>query len=294
MDFICSLTGKSPSTTGAGSEGALTKGPFNALFPTADINNALVSYILTDYAGFSSAAGYVGPQIKVNHDISLIIPEIWAQLKPEKRRPDYLISKGQLEKLEDFEYEGKTVLASRLGYRITSLFVHGFFGKIFDNPSAVFDEKILRPETQNMADFVDGIDNIVEAQQKVARNYINDGSIEQACPPLKALLHIMANGEYEGKDAHHPEIRAMFTREALLSSDWYQQRLEIKQARDIELWNRHINYLSKFLELESHSDEARRLKISKQLEIAENKLKQVSDAGYLEDLVGTIGADPMA
>jgi len=30
MDFICSLTGKSPSTTGAGSEGALTKGPFNA------------------------------------------------------------------------------------------------------------------------------------------------------------------------------------------------------------------------------------------------------------------------
>ena len=31
MDYVCSLTGKSPSTTGAGSEGALTKGPFNAL-----------------------------------------------------------------------------------------------------------------------------------------------------------------------------------------------------------------------------------------------------------------------
>jgi hypothetical protein len=27
MDFIASLSGKSPSTTGAGSEGALTKGP---------------------------------------------------------------------------------------------------------------------------------------------------------------------------------------------------------------------------------------------------------------------------
>ena len=36
MDFICSLTGKSPSTTGAGSEGALTKGPFNALRPILD------------------------------------------------------------------------------------------------------------------------------------------------------------------------------------------------------------------------------------------------------------------
>ena len=32
MEYICSMTGKSPSTTGAGSEGALTK-IFNALPP---------------------------------------------------------------------------------------------------------------------------------------------------------------------------------------------------------------------------------------------------------------------
>ena len=57
MDFICSLTGKSPSTTGFGSEGALTKGPFNALSPVVDLNNALVSSILTGYAGFTTAAG---------------------------------------------------------------------------------------------------------------------------------------------------------------------------------------------------------------------------------------------
>ena len=54
MDFICSLTGKSPSTTGFGSEGALTKGPFNALWPVVDLNNALVSAILTGYAGFTT------------------------------------------------------------------------------------------------------------------------------------------------------------------------------------------------------------------------------------------------
>ena len=293
MDFICSLTGKSPSTTGAGSEGALTKGPFNALLPTADLNNALVSYILTDYSGFSSAAGFVGPNSKVNHDISLIVPEIWAQLKPEKRRPAYLISKGQLEKLEDFEYEGQKVLASRLGYRITSLFVHGFFGKIFDNPSAVFDESILRPETQSMEDFVDGINNIVEAQQKVAQTYIEDGSVEQACPPIKALLYIMATGKYEGKDAHHPDIRAMFTREALLSSDWYHKRLEVKQQRDIQLWQRHIDYLADFLEKDSHADEAHRLDIDNQLKRAREKLQHVSSPAYLEELVGTLGADPM-
>ena len=56
MDFACSVTGKSPSTTGFGSEGALTKGPFNALWPVVDLNNALVSFILTGYDGFSTAA----------------------------------------------------------------------------------------------------------------------------------------------------------------------------------------------------------------------------------------------
>jgi len=294
MDFICSLTGKSPSTTGAGSEGALTKAPFNALYPTTDINNALVSYILTDYSGFSSAAGYVGPHAKVNHDISLLIPEMWSQLKPEKRRPDYLIEKGQLEKLEDFEdKDGNKVLASRLGYRITSLFVHGFFGKIFDNPSAVFDEMILQPERQNMDDFIDGINNIVDAQQKVACSYIEDGSVEQACPPLKALLHIMAEGEYKGMDAHHPEFRAMFSKQALLESDWYHKRLQVKQERDIALWQGHIDYLNNYLEMDSHAEEAKRLKISRQLEVAQEKLARVSDKAYLDTLVGTLGADPM-
>ena len=50
MEFICSMTGKSPSTTGAGSEGALTKGPFNALPPIMDLNNALV-FALTGHSG---------------------------------------------------------------------------------------------------------------------------------------------------------------------------------------------------------------------------------------------------
>ncbi len=293
MDFICSLTGKSPSTTGAGSEGALTKGPFNALYPTADLNNALVSYILTGYSGFSSAAGYVGPHTQVNHDISLLIPEIWAKLKPEQRQPAYMIRKGQLEALEDFEYAGEKILASRLGYRITNLFVHGFLGKIFDSPDAVFDELILRPETQSMADFVDGVKNIVEAQQRVAQRYINDGSIHQACPPLKALLHIMAEGSYQGKDVHHPDIRALFSRENMLVSDWYLKRLKSKQQRDIKLWQRHIEYLSTFLERESHADEARRLKLVNQLSIAEAKLTHISSDTYLQALGGTLGADPM-
>jgi len=61
MDFICSLTGKSPATTGFGSEGALTKAAFNALPPVVDLNNALVSFILTGYAGFTTSAGVLDP-----------------------------------------------------------------------------------------------------------------------------------------------------------------------------------------------------------------------------------------
>ena len=144
-----------------------------------------------------------------------------------------------------------------------------------------------------MDDFVDGINNIVEAQQKVALNYIEDGSIELACPPLKALLHIMASGEYKGMDAHHPEFRAMFSKEAMLKSDWYHKRLQVKQERDIALWQSHIDYLNNYLEMDSHAEEAKRLKISKQLEVAQDKLAQVSDKAYFDTLVGTLGADPM-
>jgi len=293
MDFICSLTGKSPSTTGAGSEGALTKGPFNALRTTADLNNALVSFILTGYAGFSSSAGYVGPYVRVDHDISLLIPEIWARIEPQEREPEYLISHGYLEPLEDFDHKGKRVLASRLGYRITEHFVHGFFGKIFDKPDAVFTADILRPELQGLDVFVDGINNIVEAQQGVAQRYLDDGSIEDACPPLQALLHIMATGEYQGMDVQHPRIRAMFTRAQLLKSDWYRERLQLKQLHDIELWKRHCASLQQFLDDVDYADEAERLGISQRLYNAKLKLTQARSEEYLKGLVGTLGADPL-
>ncbi len=294
MDFISSLTGKSPSTTGAGSEGALTKGPFNALRSTADLNNALVSFILTGYPGFSTSAGFIGPDIKVSHDISLLIPEIWARLTHEERQPEFLIERQYLEPLQDLEYQGKKVLASRLGYRITTRFVHGFMGKIFDNPLAVFTENILQPELQGLSVFVDGINNIVETQQKVAKQYIEDGSAEDACPPLYALLHIMANGEFQGKNAHHPELRVMFTRDFLLNSDWYRERLETKQASDIALWQKHVASLEAYLQQPSQQEQAKQLNIQARLNDARVKLDHVSKPDYLKWLQGTIGADPLA
>jgi hypothetical protein len=212
---------------------------------------------------------------------------------PGERDPQRMIGEGQLEKLHDYEFEGKKVLASRLGYRITSKFVHTFFGRVFDNPVSVFSEGILKPETQDAAVYADGVCNIVEAHERVARAYFEDGSIEDACPPLRALLHVMAHGHWEGKDANHPEFRALFTREALLESEWYKERLRVKQARDVALWQRHAQRLSEFLALPSHLEEARRLGIRERLTRARAELERVSSSDYLLALQGTIGADPI-
>lgn len=294
MDFICSVTGKSPSTTGAGSEGALTKGPFNALRATADLNNALVSMILTGYGGFSSAAGHVGPGMRIDHDISLLVPEIWSRLPPALHDPAALMAEGFLDRVEDFDYQGRTVLASRLGYRINSHFVHRFCGAIFDASTTVLAEAMLKPETQDLACFVDGVDNIVEAQRRVALAYLHDRSIEDACPPLEALLWIMATGDYRGMDIHHPGIRRLFTREHLLASDWYRQRLAVKQVRDMDLCQRHIRYLRHFMEQPGHRHYVRKLRLQERLDRALRQLAEVSDPQYLETLTGTIGADPMS
>ena len=273
MDFICSLTGKSPSTTGFGSEGALTKGPFNALPPVIDVNNALVSAVLTGYGGFTTAAGYIGPTCRVDHDNSMLVPEIWCRMRVHEREPAFLIREGFLEPVADFTHEGRTVLASRLGYRITAAFVDHFLGRIFEMPGAVFPEPLLKPELQDLAVYVEGIDAIVDAQRRVALQYFEDGSVDAACPPIRALLHIMAYGHFEGRTVDDPEIRAMFTRQAVTSSPWYHERLVVQQQRDIALWSRHV--------AATNAADAR------------EHLARVSAPAYLDELVGTIGADPL-
>ena len=291
MDFVSSLTGKSPSTTGAGSEGALTKGPFNALLPVVDLNYALVSYMLTGDDCFSSAAGYIGPKYRVDHDISLLIPEIWARMSAEERRADYLISEGYLAKVDDFEHEGQLVAASRLGYRITRRFVLDFFGRVFTNPDSVVPEDMLKPELQGMSDYVDGIANIVETQKRIADHYFDDGSVEDAIPPLKALLHIMSHGQYKGRTAADAEIRDLFNPAKVREQAWYQERLVAKQENDVNYLTQQAKHIDAFLAKETHRGEAERLGLAKRLVEVQQKLEQARDGGYLKKLEGTLGRD---
>mgnify|MGYP000981118844 CR=1 FL=1 len=293
MEYIASITGKSPSTTGAGSEGALTKGPFNALLPIYDMNNALVSYLATEQPAFITAAGYVGPNYRVDHDVSLLVPEIWCRMRPEEADPQWMIKHGYLEKVEDFEHNGKTVKASLLGYRITAKFVRIFFGRVFNNPETVLNEEMLKPELQDVDAFVEGMNTTLAAHKQAAENYFADGSIDEACPPLKALLNIMAYGEYEGKGLDSEEVRSLFTRESMLNSDWYKARLESQQEQDIKSWTSNVNYLTHFMSKQSHTSVAERLDIGSRLTAAKKELERVSAEGYTNELVGTLGRHPI-
>jgi len=292
MELISSLTGKSPATTGFGSEGALTKGPFNALWPVVDLNNALVSAILTGDNGFTTSAGYIGPHFKVDHDVSALVPEIWCRMRVAERDPRAMIAESYLEKIDDFALGGRTVLASRLGYRISKTFVDHFLGRIFETPDAVFPVELLRPEAQDLQMFAAGVDAIVETQRRVALNYFEDGSVEAACPPLRALLEIMARGSYQGKGVDDAEVRAMFTRESLLASDWYKERLRTKQQRDIALWQRHVHSLEEFQVAGQEFPPQDDIDFESRSALARAQLARVSSPAYLDELVGTIGADP--
>jgi len=291
MDYVASLTGKSPSTTGAGSEGALTKGPFNMLLPVLDVNNALVSYILTQSHGFTSAAGYVGHKYRVDHDISLLMPELWCRMRAREQDPAFLIANGYLEKLEDFEHDGKTVLASRLGYRITDAFARSFFGRIFSHPNLVLSDDMLKPELQSLAYYVDGIENIVEAQRKAALNYFEDGGVDLAIPPLKALLHIMAHGHFDGKGLDDPEVRRLFDLERMLASDWYADRLRKRHGVEVADLGKRIAYLDGYMK-DLKKEEVERLNLRAKLKSLKDRLLLLEkDAGAaVKALRGTLGA----
>jgi hypothetical protein len=139
-----------------------------------------------------------------------------------------------------------------------------------------------------LASFAAGVDAIVETQTRVAQGYFEDGSIEGACPPLKALLHVMAYGHYEGMGIEHPRVRALFDRETMLQSPWYHERLITKQTRDIALWTRHAEALARAASLGHQWPED----LAERREYVARQLEHLSSERYLDELVGTLGADP--
>ena len=293
IDFIVSVTGKSPSTTGAGSEGALTKAPFNAVLPIHDLNAALVSYASTGQGAFVTSAGYIGPKYKVAHDVSLLIPEIWSRLRDYENDPQDMIDKGYLEKVPELSYKGNELPTEYLGFRITRRFAHQFLGRIFTDPVSIFPEDMLKPELQDEDQYADSLLNLVEAGKIVASRYFEDGCIDRACPPLKALLEIMVNGSWEGKGLKDPEFRKLFEPESIIGSEWYQQRLETRIDVTESYWRGRVEYLEEFLKDHINREASERLGIQERLDFAQDALSRLEDKSEAVSRIhGCLGTDP--
>ena len=280
MDYVCSLTGKSPSTTGAGSEGALTKGPFNALARDGRPQQRAGLVAAHRLRGFSSAAGLHRPALprRPRHqpaDPRDLVPAVPARARsraPDRRRPP-----GAARGLR---VRGQRVLASRLGYRITAKFVHTFFGRVFDNPTAVFTEEILRPETAGPGGLRRRRRTTSWRRSSAWRRPTSRTAASRTLPAAAGAAPHHGARPFEGKDASDPAIRALFTREALLASDWYHERLAIKQQRDIALWERHVaEPRASSSPAPATATRPRRLGIGPRLEHARAELERVQLAG---------------
>ncbi|WP_232548814.1 hypothetical protein [Propioniciclava soli] len=294
MEFISSMTGKSPSTTGAGSEGAMTKAPFNALPAIFDLNAAFLSFALTGYDGWLSSAGYIGPKMRIDHDFSMLVPELFSRMTPQERTAANLIEHGFLERLTDFEHQGATVAASRLGYRMNEAFATTYFGRIFLHPNVVFTPEMLQPELQDVDTFAESMATIVKTHERVARAYFDDGTVEFAIPPLRALLEVMANGATaDGLTLADDAFRAQFERDAIASSDWYAARLDAKQAEDVRRSDRAVGALEDFLENPDNEEAAERLGLAERLEDTRAFLADRQSSDYRQRLVGTLGRQPL-
>ena len=81
----------------------------------------------------------------------------------------------------------------------------------------------------------------------------------------------------------------MFTREYLMASEWYQERLRTRQTRDVALWMRHLRALDQF---QDNGAGRNGVDIEGRLAESRRQLARVSAPEYLSELEGTIGADP--
>ena len=93
----------------------------------------------------------------------------------------------------------------------------------------------------------------------------------------------MRDGSYEGKTLDDPEIREMFTRESILKSEWYAERLITRQQIELNALQNTIRRLSQ--------QEPKDTETAAKLAELQARLKTVKGINYLKSLSGTLGAD---
>ncbi|MEY4181199.1 MAG: hypothetical protein RLY70_4774, partial [Planctomycetota bacterium] len=87
-------------------------------------------------------------------------------------------------------------------------------------------------------------------------------------------------------------IRQLFTRDSLLSSDWYAERLSAKRDLDRDLCVRHQKYVRSIIADPVRGPAAARLDLPSRLASMESELAQIETPAYLANLTGMLGLDP--
>ena len=142
--------------------------------------------------------------------------------------------------------------------------------------------------------FAESMASIVATHQRVAESYFSDGTIALACPPLKALLEIMAYGKTaDGLGLDAPELRAQFTRESVLASDWYAARLDAKQKNDENRLKRAVAGLYDFIDGPGNAEVVSRLGLLERRAQIQAERVRAGSPDYRAGLVGTLGVQPL-
>jgi hypothetical protein len=169
-----------------------------------------------------------------------------------------------------------------------------YFGRIFLHPDVVFTPEMLRPELQDAGIFAESVATIVATHERVARAYVKDGTIDLAIPPLKALLEIMADGvTTQGWTLESPEFRELFTRDAVLASTWYAQRLDTKQAAASARADAGLAAIEKFVSTPGNEGPTERLGMPGRVEAARLEAQRLAGQEFRDQLVGTTGSTPL-
>jgi hypothetical protein len=128
----------------------------------------------------------------------------------------------------------------------------------------------------------------------VARAYFEDGTVSLAVPPLRALLEVMAYGATEeGWTLHSPEFREMFTRAAVLASDWYAERLDSKQAAASARADSGLAAIERFVSTPGNEEPTARLDMPARVTAARAEAQRLAGPQFREWLVGSTGGTPL-
>ena len=105
---------------------------------------------------------------------------------------------------------------------------------------------MLQPEQQDADLYTESITIIADTQRRIAKAYFRDGAADLACPPLRALLEIMAQDTVDDSRLRDPEFRALFEPAHILASDWYQERIDSLVNSQKTFWQNSIVYLESY------------------------------------------------